>query len=353
MNPNAVTLTDSASAVDFDIPKPGVEGYEEWRKTGKLPEKSASEPEKDEKPPKQEAPEEIEPSEDVEESAPSKPPVRADSGSAKPQGKKKTGDERFQELANSNRELRELNQKLLERIEQRLSQTEVRDVKAAPQAAEKKAKPKLTDNDPKTGKPFQSIEAWSDAVDQWNDERVAALLEDKVGKAKQEWQQTSTERILAEETQRRSAPAMKKYPDFLEVVTNPKLLIPEGSTAKMFLLHPNTKNVGEVSYYLGKHPELLESFYDFDAKTGKFTNKVDPIEQTRILMEIEREVSEEPAPAKIPARVITQAPRPPHQISGKSPAPDALAKAVEDGDQAEYTRLTNERILASRKSARR
>ena len=345
---NAVTSTDSASAVDFEMPKPGAEGYEEWRKTGKLPEKTEAEPEEKLEPEVKES----EPSEA--DSAPAKPAVRADSAPAKPQGKKKTGDERFQELANSNRELRELNQKLLERLEKGLSPTEpARDTKPAPQA-DKKAKPKLTDNDPKTGKPFQSIEAWSDAVDQWNEERVNSLLEERVGKVKQEWQQTEQERIIAQETQRRSAPAMKKYADFIETVTNPKLIIPEGSTVKMFLLHPNTRNVGEVSYYLGKHPELLESFYNFDAKTGRFTNKIDPIEQQRILMGIEQQVSEEPEPAaKPPARVITQAPRPPHQVSGKSPAPDPLVKAAEDGDQAAYTRLMNEKALAQRKASRR
>ena len=43
MNPNAVTPVDSASAIDFEMPKPGTEGYDEWRKSGKLPEEKSAE----------------------------------------------------------------------------------------------------------------------------------------------------------------------------------------------------------------------------------------------------------------------------------------------------------------------
>jgi len=344
MATKAVTPTDSASAIDFDVPAPGQDGYEEWRKSGKLPE--AKEPEHREEPEVQEP----ESSEEEAESATAKPAVtRADSAPVKQQGKKKSGDERIRELANTNREL----QDRIDALERRNS-AEVKRETAAPQPAaeEKKAKPKLSDNDPKTGKPFASLESWSDAVDEWNDQRVNGILEERLGKERQTFQQTEYERRITQQTQQRTAPAVKKYADYIETVTNPRLLIPEGSATKLFLTHPNTKNEGEISYFLGKHPEVLEDFYTFDDKTGRFTNKVDPIEQVRYLAELDRQFTADAEPApKAPVRTITQAPRPPHQVSGKSPAPDPLAKAVEEGDQAEFTRLENERLLAKRKAS--
>lgn len=346
MSTETVNTSDSVSG-DFDMPAPGSPGYDEFRKTGKLPDREEVVPKKEEETETQI--QEHEPSEKEAESAAAKPAVtRPDSASGKPQGRK-SGDQRFQELANRNRELLER----LEKLEK--GQTPEKREPAVSQAApEKKAKPKLSDNDPKTGKPFTSIEEWSEAVDQWNDERINGVLEDRLGRERQAFQQTETQRIIAAETQRRSEPAMKKYPDFIQTVTNPKLLIPAGSTVERFLLNPNTKNVGEISYHLGKHPEILEDFYQWEGtlEKGSYKDKIDPIEQLRILMEIEREFEAEPE-KKAPARTITQAPRPPHQVSGKPPAPDSLAKAVEDGDQETFTRLENERLLAARKSQRR
>src|ERR1035438_5627129 len=108
---NAVNQTDSASAINFEMPAPGTEGYDEWRKSGKLPDGKPIEHE--EVTPKVQE-EEIESLEEEPESATGKPAVtRAVPAAAKPQGKKKTGDERIQELANRNRELLER----LERLE--------------------------------------------------------------------------------------------------------------------------------------------------------------------------------------------------------------------------------------------
>ena len=340
---NAVTPTDSASALDFEFPAPGSEGYDEFRKTGKIPEAKPAEEEIEPKKPE---------SSEAAESATAKPVVtRPESATGTQQGKKKGGDERFRELANKNRELLER----LEALERNRTSSEERREPVASPAPEKaaKTKPKLSDNDPKTGKPFASLESWSDAVDDWNNERINGILEDRLTKAEQTRQQTEYERKVTQQTQQRCATAMQKYADFVPTVTNPKLLLPEGSAAKLFLTHPNTKNEGEIVYFLGKHPEVLEDFYSFDAKTGKFTNKTDPIEQVRYLAELDRQFSAEPEAPKPPARTITQAPRPPHQVSGKAPTPDPLAKAVEEGNQADFTRLENERILAKRKAGGR
>ena len=342
----AVNLTDSAS-VDFDFPQPGTPGYDEFRKSGKLPSsEDSAPPEKDEA---AKLSEELDAAEAAEIAAVEKPAVtRTVSAPVKPQGKKKSGDERIQELANKNRELLAR----LEALEKKPAEP-VRETAAPQPAAEKKEaqRPKLTDIDPKTGKPFETLDAWSDAVEKWNEERLTKTLEERFNKAEQMRAQTEQERMLSSEVQRRCEPTRKKYADFDEVINNPNLLIPKGSATFMFLLHPSTKDAGELSYYLGKHPEITEGFYDFDPQTGQFTNKVDPIEQIRQLTQLDFELSGEHAPVqRVPAKTVTQAPRPPHQVSGKPPAPDALAKAVEEGDQAEFTRLENEKLLARRKA---
>ena len=350
---NAVNLTDSAS-VDFDFPAPGTPGYEDFRKSGKLPSSEESAP--PEKDPAEKLSEELDAAEAAEIAAADvKPAVtRPASATGKPQGKKKTGDERIQELANQNRELRER----LEAVERRPAEP-AREAAASQPAAEKKealkSRPKWTDNDPKTGKPFETLDAWSEAVEKWDDARLNGILEERLTKENQTRTQAEQERTLATEAYRRAQPAMKKYADFDEVVTNnDKLLTPKGSVAFMFLMNPNTKDPGELSYYLGKHPEILESFYDFDSKTGKFTNKIDPVTQLITLTALDLELSgtQQPAP-RPPARVPSQAPRPAHQVSGKAPTADPLAKAVEEGDQAEFTRLENEKLLAKRKASGR
>lgn len=359
----AVNLTDSAS-VDFEFPSPGSKGYDEWRKTGKLPsaEETATEvpKEKEEKPaPKEVEEAEVEPeieSLEEEDSAPSVAVTRPVPATGKSQGKKKTGDERIRELANTNRLLQER----LDALERRTAQPqEVKREPAAPLPAEAKAaKPKLGDNDPKTGKPFASIEAWSDAVDAWKDKEVERIMEERLGRERQTMQQTEYRKRIQAQTQQRTAATQKKYSDYIETVTNPKLLVPATCPVDLFLTHPNTKNEGEISYFLGKHPEVLESFYSVDEKTGQFTNKVDPIEQVRYLSELDSHFEAEKATSKpvTPARTITQAPRPTVRVSGNAPTADPLAKAVEEGDQGAYARLSNEndpRVLAIRNRRRR
>jgi len=352
MSTPTVTASDSVSD-DFDMPAPGSPGYDEFRKTGKLPDREEVVPEKEEETEPQV--QEDEPSEKEAESAAAadKTVTRAESVSAKPQGKKDASS-RLKEVLEERKRDRELIRQLTEKLSAPSSEKPTSQAAAEKKEPEKKAKPKLSDNDPKTGKPFSSIEEWSEAVDQWNDERINGVLEERLGKERQAFQQTEMQRIIAQETQRRSEPAMKKYPDFIEVVQNPKLLMPHGSTVERFLLNPKTKNIGEISYYLGKHPEVLEDFYQWEGtlEKGKYTDKMDPVDQLRILMEIEREFDVEPE-KKAPARTITQAPRPPHQVSGKPPAPDSVAKAVDEGDQETFTRLENEKFLAAHKSRRR
>ena len=346
--PNAVNPTDSASAIDFEFPAPGSGGYDEFRKSGKIPEA---------KPAETEAIEHKEPeSSEAAESATAKPVVtRPESATGTPQGKKDAAS-RLKEVLEDRKRDRELIRQLTEKLSAPASVKPTSQPTSELEKKDAKAKPKLGDNDPKTGKPFTSLEAWSDAVDEWNTERFNQELETRLSKAEQTHQQTAQQQRANEELGAKLAVGKTKYPDFEKVAFNPELTIPVGSAVDVFVR--NSDNAAEIMYYLGQHPDILNSFYRYEPGkddmpgklTGMFHQLIHPTLQMMELAKIEARLAAEVAPVKTPARTITQAPRPPHQVSGKAPTPDPLAKAVEEGDQAEFTRLENERILAKRKA---
>ena len=334
-----------------------------WRKTGDIPAVKIKEPEpKTETPaPSKEStaakPGENEPPAKVE-TAPASEPARTQ--------RKKDAAARVQELLadrKRDREEREELRRELDELKSKVSQPVEKRETAASQpvngkATEGKAKPKLSDNDSKTGKPFASLEAWSDAVDEWNDARVEEKLSARLSAAEQTRTQSEQAKAIQETVFNRSKPAMENHKDFLQVAADPKLPIPKGSPVESFLF--DSENPGEVAYYLGKHPEVLAEFYgceydpetgtwdygDYDQKTGKFTNHVNPIQQVRRLTEIERELTAalkkvETAPANpAPPRL----PKPPTEVSGRHSAPvDEAEAALARGDTAGYMRIVNAR----------
>lgn len=140
---HAVIGTESA-AVDLKMPAPGDQGYDEWRKTGKLPEGQDLEVEQ-ETPPKKETPAASEtpsatesdvtiPSEEVETAAASEP--------ARPQqGKKKDAAARVKELLDERKEDQRLLRDALQRLA-RLELPEKRETQASQPATETEKKPK-------------------------------------------------------------------------------------------------------------------------------------------------------------------------------------------------------------------
>ena len=335
-----VTPAESVTAIDFAMPTPGSEGYDEWRKSGKLPSIEEVKPAQDEKQVQQQ---EKEPTEGAD-SAPANAVTHAEPAPA-PQQRKKDAAARLQQLLDERKREREEYRKereehiaLRARYEELTKGTAKPSENPAPQPETgERPKPQLTDKNSDGTPKYKTIDEWQDARDAW--------MDDKRQKADQE-------RILQQGMTEKLRTAFEKYPDFVEVTSNPTLRIPKGSAVDLFL--HDSDNAGEIFYYLGKNPDILEGFYNYDSKTEKWSNKVHPMKQARELFEIENKLSSAAKPAsQPPAKTITQAPRPPHQVSGKSPTSDPLAKAVEDGDQAEFTRLENERLLAAKKANRR
>jgi hypothetical protein len=276
------------------------------------------------------------------------------------------------------RELKEARAKIARLEAQQTSQPQTRSESAQPStqttqaATETKAapKPKIDDVDEKTGKPkYKSFAEYEDAKDQWL--RQDTLREFNESQAKT--QQVTAQQRQFEETKKflndKWASARAKYPDFDKVALNdidpatgklkypdaPVLRIPEGSAAETFLM--DSEHSGEVLYYLGQHPDILNGFYGpRDEKTGRFPGLVPPAKVFRKLMEIEAQFSgaapngksgDDKTSSSSSARPVTQASRPPHQVSGTGTvAKDAVEQALEDGDFETYQRAQNAKELA-------
>jgi hypothetical protein len=351
---DAVNLTDSASA-DFEFPSPGTPGYDEFRKTGKLP--STVE---DSAPPKEikheavaeveeEATEEEIESSEEEDSAPSAAVTHADSAPAP--RRKANGEQRKNQLQEEIREAA----RVLKEIREETEKLRKPASQAAAAEPEKKVEPK-TESEPepdlgginvKTGKPFATIAEFQKEHTAWLRAQISAETEGRFKTVEARTKAEAEEKFLNEGLQQKFAPGVEKYSDFKEVVGNPALFLPRGSAADIFIR--NSDNAAEMAYHLGKHPEILAKFYRDPSgnkgMTGVWENAIPPSLQMIELARLELQITSQNTP-KPPARTITQAPRPPHRVSGQAPTADPLAKAVEEGDQAAYVRLENEKQLA-------
>ena len=125
--------------------------------------------------------------------------------------------------------------------------------------------------------------------------------------------------------------------------------IPEGSVGDYFM---RSSELGtEVLYYLGKHPDEAKRIFAFTpGPQGKHTYLLDPYAQHRALIEIEQKVKPSTSPTTPPAKPVTRAPAPPHQVSGKAtPSVDDVEQAVNEGDFESYSAAANRRDIARRK----
>ena len=366
---HAVTGSDSAT-VDFEMPAPGTPGYDEFRKTGKLPSPGDSAPPKAVVPEATPDPESLE----EEDSAPSDAVSRADSASAPPQKKKATGDQRKAQI---NTEIREALRVLAEIKEQ----TEKLRVPPTSQAAPAKdeAKPETKTGKPQRpprlgavgedGKPVyktfgeyeKRMEEYEDARDAYIEAQTSKGIDDKLTQTQRQQQVAEAEKVIGQELLKRTTEARKEYADYDTVVSalntakdqsgRELVFIPKGSAVDLFF--NDSDHSSRVLYYLGQHQDEAGHIFERD-QAGNFV--LNPIRQVRLLADIERNVSAKPEPKPVlnsPARAATKAPAPPHQVTGKGPAPDPVERAVLDGDFAAFQRAENDKILAARKSSRR
>lgn len=336
MSTPAVTQPDPAPATsELDIPSGAA--YDQWRLKGTLPSEADPAPA-------------VEPETEVvapqtDDSAPSLGDTAAAPPAAPPQKKRdqKTREDterRFNEILSENRSLRQK----IEEAEQR--RTAAPSAPPASQPAAAKAEPKLEDVDPQTGRPkYTTLQDFIVARETWLKENLLSEFETRSAKTQAERAQQEQARVLNEGLNAKYEVARAKYADFDQVALNPDLLIPAGSVADTFVL--DSEHGADVLHYLGQHPEVLESFYgNFDLKTGKYTNKVNPLRQARELFKIEQKF----ATGSSSVRRVSNAPPPPHEVSGKgTTSSDEVEQALKDDDTAAYFATANRRDIARRK----
>lgn len=334
------------------------EEYKTWEKGGDFP---PIKPKSAEPPPKTETPAastETTPTETGE----SKPPAvetAPASESGKPPQKKRSGDARILQLLEENKRDREASEKRIAELESKLAKPE--GVKPASPAEPakvepKKSRPRLGDNDPKTGKPFATIADWEIATDVWDVEREKALqsqIDERLTKAEQQRESAETERKEIGELRKKIDAGKSKHADFDQVAFNPDLFLPRGSIADMFIRQ--SENPAEVLYYLGAHPEILTRFYrdpsGQSGKTGQYENAVHPTLQAIELARIEATLNAPATPTPKPSAPTKPLPPPPTVLSAKgSAAGDPSEEAVKNKSFADYEKAENARERRQRRA---
>lgn len=343
------TVTNAApvAAIDFEMPAPGSPGYDEYRKTGKLPEVEESAPQEKVVPEKIEVEAKHEPEQQAEAAAAHEPAEIAAESATAPTQKKKDAAARLQEVLAERKKDRELIRQLTEKLtgtsrEAPASQSATEAPKPAAKS-EASPKPKIDDVDAQ-GKPkFKTYGDYEDARDEWNRQELLRVFEEKQTKTQQSQQAAEAEKVIAQKFQSRVVDSRKKYADFDTVALNTELPIRKGSVVDQYIIESD--HGGDVLYHLGSNRDQLDHILTLN-----------PIAQARELFKIEQTFATpapKPAAPKPPARTITQAPPPPRQVTGKGPTPDPVEQAVKEGDQAAYTRAENEKALARWKAGRR
>lgn len=341
------------------------EEYTTWERTGDIP---PVKPKTSEAPPKpaESAPaQSSEPTKDTKAKPDASPAPKGETAAASPaaipQKTETKSEKRWRELSEKFGNLQREHEELKRQSAKPAAETSDKPASqpAAEVKTEKRAKPKLTDNDPKTGKPFASLDAWSDAVDEWHDERFKSTLDERLAAETQSRTQSEQQRVRNEAMAAKLMPGKDKYPDFEKVAFNPDLTLPLGSPADEFLR--SSDHAADLLYYLGQHPEILNGFYRYvpgkDDKPGKLTGVfeqlVHPLMQVAELARIEARLTAAPAAPVVPkpsASAPKPLPPPPTVLSTQSSAAgDPVEEAINKKSFADYEKAAN----AAERKARR
>lgn len=368
---NAVMGTESA-AVDLKMPAPGDNGYEEWRKTGKLPESEGEPEEKAEKETPQVQEHETGSLEEEDSATSDSVTPAAASEAARPQKGKKTADARKAELSNEIRDLANQAAELRKIVEEARTQASApretkQEAQPAADAKKSEAKPepqlddKNSDGSPKYKTFGEYQKDWSKWVFSEAERRSAAVTTEHLTKTQLEQRTAEAQRAVDQAWGDKVSEARTKYPDFDTVAKNllaakdangKPFFLPRGSAIDQFLLE--SPHGAEVFYHLAQHAneESVQRIFELTAD-NKF--KMSGVQQVRALDAIERQF-ETPAVVKPKpsATVVTKAPPPPHQVQGKpSTSVDEEEQAVKEGDFAAFAAAANAKALEKAARGRR
>lgn len=273
-----------------------------------------------------------------------------------------TSENRFQKLSRENRELREKFARLESRGEATAQPVVQRETKQDPppataQSGTTHAEPKIDDIDPKTNKPkYATLGDFLADQRKWDREQVLAEIDQRNHKTQRDQQLTQAEKVIEQVVNERAAEARKSYTDYDTAIKSAleqkdehgqeAFFYSKGSPIDGFFL--DSERGHDVMYAIAKAFDAHKHIFARDAKGNYLLN---PVRQLRELSKIENTL---PAKAKAGAaatdssvKPITQAPRPPHQVSGNgSVTKDAVEQSVEEGDFAGYAAAANARALA-------
>lgn len=199
--------------------------------------------------------------------------------------KKQTAQERIAELANRRREAEDK----AAAAEQRAAELERR-----LQALEAKAPTPEVSNEPKRSD-FPTEEAFLDAKAAWiADKRIADKL-----RADEEARMAAEQAEVVAAFESRQQKAMKEIDDYTEVLSNSAVIVPDYLMPSLM-----ESEVGPlIAYYLAKNPD-----------EAKKLTRMRPAHAMRHLVELEREIATDPAPAAA-SNSPQQRPRAPEPIS--------------------------------------
>lgn len=337
--------------VELHIPAEGTKEYHDWRMGGKVSSSAREEsaPSSEEKP--ESVTKEMPSTEASAPSSEAKPVIAAESGTASTQEKDKgklNAEARKEQLNSEIRELIRKRDQLLQPVES--VKQESRPADPAKVAKE----PTANDVDEKGQLKYAGPDGWNKLqADIRTFDRERILTEVKAQQVKEAQQQRSAEaeRLISQVWQKRVTEARTKHPDFDAVAFGKaddgqfKLHIAQGSVPDAFIAD---SEVGpEVLYHLATNPADAERILGRNPD-GKY--KLNPLHQARELLKLEFQLSTPAEAPATPAKKITQAPPPPHQVGGKGTvAPDELESAVKDDDFESYSKAANRRDIASRK----
>ncbi len=265
----------------------------------------------------------------------------------------RSSESRWAKMSRENRELREQ----LARLNARTAEPEKRESKQESHpATEAKAgtEPQIDDVDAQGNPKYKTLADYMTAVRKYDREQSLKDWEERTTKAQREQQQAQTEQLIEKTVNDRVEKARKSYPDYDEVAAEALAAKDELGRDALFY----TKGSHLDGFFLDSdrgHDVLYAIFKNFDdhkhifARDGKGNYLMNPVRQLRELAKIENSLPDTSQASSRTSTLqrVSQAPRPPHQVSGKgTTAKDAVEQAVADGDAEAYIREQNARALA-------
>jgi len=268
-----------------------------------------------------------------------------------------TSESRWTKISRENKELRERTARLEAAATQRDNPQATTQTATAETKATAHAKPKIDDLDAKTGKPkYASYGEFDEAKDTWNRQEAIREFQKSSTESEGARQLAQAEQVIEKTVNERAATARKTYSDFDHVMSDAAaqknehgqdaFFYAKGSHLDGFFLDSDRGH--DVMYAIAKDFEANKAIFARDAQGKYLMNPVRQIKElTKIESQLEPDSKAKSSSSTTSAATVTQAFRPPHQVSGKGTvAKDAVEQAVDDGDFETYQRTQNAKDLA-------